>query len=140
MSGAKEVRTKIASIKSTQKITKAMEMVAASKMRRAQERMRAARPYAQKIRTVIGHLRLAHPDYRHPFLVERKVRSVGIIVISSDRGLCGSLNVNVFKQTLVSVRAWQEKGCDVHLCLIGSKSLQFFRRLNLPVVASTSGC
>jgi len=138
MSGAKEVRTKIASIKSTQKITKAMEMVAASKMRRAQERMRAARPYAQKIRTVIGHLRLAHPDYRHPFLVERKVRSVGIIVISSDRGLCGSLNINVFKQTLASVRAWQEKGCDVHLCLIGSKSLQFFRRLNLPVVASIS--
>jgi len=138
MAGAKEIRTKIASIKSTQKITKAMEMVAASKMRRAQERMRAARPYATKIRTVIGHIRLAHPDHHHPFLVEREVKAVGIIVVSSDRGLCGSLNVNVFKQTLAAVRAWQERGCEVQLCLIGSKSLQFFRRLRLPVVASVT--
>jgi F-type H+-transporting ATPase subunit gamma len=136
MAGAKEIRTKIASIKSTQKITKAMEMVAASKMRRAQERMRAARPYAEKIRTVIGHIRLANPDYRHPFLVEREVKSVGIIVVSSDRGLCGSLNINVFKQTLAAVREWQGKGCDVQLCLIGSKGMQFFRRLKLPVAAS----
>ena len=138
MPGAKEIRTKISSIKSTQKITKAMEMVAASKMRRAQDRMRAARPYAQKIRTVIGHIRLANPDYRHPFLVERDVKSVGIIVVSSDRGLCGSLNVNVFKQTLAAVRAWQEKGCDVQLCLIGAKGMQFFRRLKLPVAASVT--
>jgi len=138
MPNAKEIRTKIASIQSTQKITKAMEMVAASKMRRAQERMKAARPYAQKIRTVIGHIRLAHPDHHHPFLVEREVRSVGIIVVSSDRGLCGSLNINVFKQTLASIRAWQDKGCEVQLCLIGSKSLQFFRRLKLPVGASVS--
>jgi len=138
MAGAKEIRTKIASIKSTQKITKAMEMVAASKMRRAQERMRAARPYAERIRKVIGHIRLANPDYRHPFLVEREVKSVGIVVVSTDRGLCGSLNVNVFKQVLGLVREWQERGCEVHLCLIGSKAQQFFRRLKLPVVASVA--
>ena len=138
MAGAKEIRTKIASIKSTQKITKAMEMVAASKMRRAQERMRAARPYAERIRKVIGHIRLANPDYRHPFLVEREVKSVGIVVVSTDRGLCGSLNVNAFKQVLGLVREWQERGCEVHLCLIGSKAQQFFRRLKLPVVASVA--
>ena len=138
MPGAKEIRTKIASIKSTQKITKAMEMVAASKMRRAQDRMRAARPYAEKIRTVIGHIRQANPDYRHPFLVEREVKSIGLIVISSDRGLCGSLNVNVFKQALATIRQFQEQGAQVQLCLIGSKAVQFFRRLKLPVVATVT--
>jgi F-type H+-transporting ATPase subunit gamma len=138
MAGAKEIRTKIASIKSTQKITKAMEMVAASKMRRAQERMRSARPYAEKIRTVIGHIRLANPDYRHPFLVEREVKAVGIIVVSSDRGLCGSLNVNVFKQTLAAVREWQQKGCEVRLCLIGAKGMQFFRRLKLEIASTAT--
>ena len=138
MSGAKEIRTKIASIKNTQKITKAMEMVAASKMRRAQDRMRAARPYAEKIRAVIGHIRVANPDDHHPFLVEREVRAVGIIVVSSDRGLCGSLNVNVFKQTLAAVREWQDKGCEVRLCLIGAKATQFFRRLKVNVTASVS--
>jgi len=138
MPGAKEIRSKISSIKSTQKITKAMEMVAASKMRRAQERMRAARPYAEKIRTVIGHIRLANPDFRHPFLQEREPKSVGFIVLSTDKGLCGGLNVNAFKQTLVSVREWQAKGCEVHLCLVGSKAIGFFRRLKLPLVASVS--
>jgi F-type H+-transporting ATPase subunit gamma len=138
MAGAKEIRTKIASIKSTQKITKAMEMVAASKMRKAQERMRAARPYAEKIRTVVGHLRLANPDYRHPYLVERAAKSVGFIIVSTDRGLCGSLNVNVFKQALTSVREWQGKGADVRLCVVGSKALQFFRRLKLPITASVT--
>ncbi len=136
MAGTKEIRVKIASIKSTQKITKAMEMVAASKMRRAQERMRAARPYADRIRNVIGHLRLANPNSRHPFLVEREVKAVGIIVVSTDRGLCGSLNVNVYKQVLAAAREWQEQGVEVHLTLIGSKALQFFRRLKLPIVAS----
>ncbi len=136
MAGTKEIRVKIASIKSTQKITKAMEMVAASKMRRAQERMRAAQPYADKIRQVIGHVRVANPNHRHPYLVEREARSVGLIVVSSDRGLCGSLNVNVFKQVLASVREWQEAGADVHLCLIGAKAMQFFRRLKVPVTAS----
>jgi F-type H+-transporting ATPase subunit gamma len=136
MAGTKEIRVKIASIKSTQKITKAMEMVAASKMRRAQERMKAARPYADKIRNVIGHLRIANPNHRHPFLVQREVKSAGIIVVSSDRGLCGSLNINVFKQVLIAAREYQGQGVNLHLCLIGSKAMQFFRRLKLPIEAS----
>jgi F-type H+-transporting ATPase subunit gamma len=136
MAGTKEIRVKIASIKSTQKITKAMEMVAASKMRRAQERMKAARPYADKIRQVIGHVRAANPHHRHPFLVERELRSVGMIVVSSDRGLCGALNINVFKQVLTAAREYQKQGVDLHLCLIGSKAMQFFRRLKLPITAS----
>jgi F-type H+-transporting ATPase subunit gamma len=136
MAGTKEIRVKIASVKSTQKITKAMEMVAASKMRKAQERMRAAQPYADKIRQVIGHVRVANPNHRHPYLVEREVKSVGMIVVSSDRGLCGSLNINVFKQVLAQARDWQDQGVHLHLCLIGAKSLQFFRRLKLPITAS----
>jgi F-type H+-transporting ATPase subunit gamma len=139
MPGTKEIRSKIASVKSTQKITKAMEMVAASKMRRAQERMRRARPYAEKIRLVIGHLNKANPDYRHPFLVEREVKSVGIIVISTDRGLCGALNTNVFKATLVALREWQQKGAKVSLAILGTKGLTFFRRLGLPILASVTG-
>ena len=136
MAGAKEIRTKIASIKSTQKITKAMEMVAASKMRRAQERMRAARPYAEKIRRVIGHISAASPDYRHPFTIERPVKSVGMVIISTDRGLCGGLNTNLFKSVLGQLREYQAQGVEVHLTLIGSKGLAFFRRLKLPVVSS----
>ncbi|MGH8252101.1 MAG: F0F1 ATP synthase subunit gamma [Steroidobacteraceae bacterium] len=136
MAGTKEIRVKIASIKSTQKITKALEMVAVSKMRKAQERMRAAQPYADKIRSVIGHLRVANPNHRHPYLVEREIKSVGLIVVSSDRGFCGSLNINVFKQVLAAARDWQEKGVDLHLCLIGSKALRYFRRLKLPITAS----
>ncbi|TAK53347.1 MAG: F0F1 ATP synthase subunit gamma [Gammaproteobacteria bacterium] len=136
MAGTKEIRVKIASIKGTQKITKAMEMVAASKMRRAQERMRAARPYADKMRSVIGHLRVANPNHRHPYLVEREVKSVGMVVISSDRGLCGALNINVFKQVLAAAREWQGQGVELHLCLVGSKAMQFFRRLKLPITAS----
>ena len=138
MAGAKEIRTKIASIKNTQKITKAMEMVAASKMRRAQERMRAARPYADKIRNVVGHLRLANPDHHHPFLDERVAKAVGFVVVSTDRGLCGSLNANVFKQALTSIKEWQAKGAEVQVCVIGSKALQFFRRVKLPVAASVT--
>jgi F-type H+-transporting ATPase subunit gamma len=139
MPGTKEIRSKIASVKSTQKITKAMQMVATSKMRRAQERMRLARPYADKIRSVIGHLNEANPDYRHPFLLEREPKSVGIILISTDRGLAGGLNANLFKQTLVLLREWQGKGATVSLCLIGSKGLVFFRRLGLPILANVSG-
>ena len=120
MPGTKEIRTKIASVKSTQKITKAMQMVATSKMRRAQDRMRLARPYAQKMRNVIGHLTEANPDYRHPFLHEREAKSVGIIVVSTDRGLAGGLNANVFKQTLHLMREWQGKGASIKLCIIGS--------------------
>ena len=125
MAGAKEIRVKIGSIKNTQKITKAMEMVAASKMRRAQDRMRASRPYAQKMRVVIGHLNQANPDYRHPFLVEREAKSVGFILVTTDRGLAGSLNVNLFKATLLAIREWQQKGAQVSLCVIGAKGLAF---------------
>jgi F-type H+-transporting ATPase subunit gamma len=139
MPGTKEIRTKIASVKSTQKITKAMEMVAASKMRRAQERMRLARPYADKIRVVIGHLNQAHPDYKHPFLVEREPKSIGVIVVSTDRGLCGALNTNVFKSTLMLMREWQGKGAKLNFCLLGTKSVGFFRRLGVPILASMTG-
>ena len=138
MAGAKEIRTKISSIKNTQKITKAMQMVAASKMRRAQERMRLARPYAEKLREVIGHLRLANPDYKHPFLVDRPVKAVGVIVIATDRGLAGGLNINLFKAALTTIKEAQGRGEKVQLCLIGTKAIQFFRRLTLPVAASTA--
>jgi len=139
MAGAKEVRGKIASIKNTRKITKALEMVAASKMRKAQERMRAARPYAEKVRKIIGHLRQVNLDYKHPFTLERPVTSVGIVVISTDRGLCGSLNLNLFKATLVAIREAQARGNKVYLCVIGSKALQFFRRLTgIEIAASVT--
>jgi len=138
VANAKEIRVKIASIKSTQKITKAMEMMAASKMRRAQERMRASRPYAEKIRVAIGHLNEANPDYRHPFLIERPVKAVGFVIISTDRGLCGSLNVNLFRQTLKVIREAQAENQEVSVCVIGSKALQFFRRLNLPLLAQVT--
>jgi F-type H+-transporting ATPase subunit gamma len=139
MPGTKEIRTKIASVKSTQKITKAMQMVATSKMRRAQDRMRLARPYAQKMRNVIGHLTEANPDYRHPFLHEREAKSVGIVVVSTDRGLAGGLNANTFKQTLQLMREWQGKGASVKLCIIGSKGLAFFRRLDVTILANVAG-
>ncbi len=138
MPGTKEIRSKIASVKSTQKITKAMQMVATSKMRRAQERMRHARPYAEKMRNVIGHLTEANPDYRHPFLQTREPKAVGIIVVSTDRGLAGALNANVFKQTLALVREWQGKGATAKLCVIGTKGMNFFRRLGLPILAAVA--
>src|SRR3984885_8170897 len=136
MPGTKEIRSKIASVKSTQKITKAMQMVATSKMRRAQERMKLARPYAEKIRAVIGHLNEANPDYRHPFLVEREPKSVGIIVISTDRGLAGELNANVCRQILHLLGEWQRKNVAVSLCIICAKGFTFFRRLGTPIVAN----
>ena len=140
MLGTKEIRIKIASVKSTQKITKAMQMVATSKMRRAQDRMRQARPYADKIRSVIGNLTQANPDYKSPFLVTRpEVKNVGFIVISSDRGLAGALNINTFKNVLIGLREWQEKGAQVSLCLIGGKASSFFRRLPNPILANTQG-
>jgi F-type H+-transporting ATPase subunit gamma len=137
MAGAKEIRGKIASIKNTRKITKALEMVAASKMRKAQERMRAARPYAEKVRKIIGHLRQVNLDYKHPFTLDRPVTSVGIVVISTDRGLCGSLNLNLFKATLVAIREAQARGNKIYLCVIGSKALQFFRRLSGVEIAAS---
>jgi F-type H+-transporting ATPase subunit gamma len=138
MAGAKEIRTKIKSVKSTQKITKAMEKVAASKLRRTQTRMAAARPYAEKIYGVIANLYKANPEYRHPFLVAREIKRVGFIVISSDRGLCGGLNVNEFRRLIPEIRQWQEKGVEVDLCLIGAKGVQFFRRFKVNVVAATT--
>ncbi len=137
MAGAKEIRGKIASIKNTQKITKAMEMVAASKMRKAQDRMRATRPYAEKIRKIIGHLRQVNLDYKHPFTLERPIKSVGIVVISTDRGLCGSLNLNLFKAVLGAIREAQARGAAVRLCLIGAKAVQFFRRLSGVEIAAS---
>jgi F-type H+-transporting ATPase subunit gamma len=139
MPGTKEIRSKIASVKSTQKITKAMQMVATSKIRKAQERMRAARPYAEKMRNVIGHLTEANPDYRHPFLSERETKAVGVIVISTDRGLAGGLNANVFRETLQLYKEWQAKSVPVSFCLIGTKALTFFRRLSVPILANVSG-
>ncbi|MEO7208340.1 MAG: F0F1 ATP synthase subunit gamma [Steroidobacteraceae bacterium] len=139
MAGAKEIRGKIASIKNTRKITKALEMVAASKMRKAQDRMRAARPYAEKVRKMIGHLRQVNLDYKHPFTLERPVNSIGIVVISTDRGLCGSLNLNLFKATLTTIREAHARGAKVYLCIIGSKALQFFRRLaGIEIAASVT--
>jgi F-type H+-transporting ATPase subunit gamma len=138
MAGAKEIRTKIKSIKSTQKITKAMEMVAASKMRKAQERMKAARPYAAKIRNVISHLAHAHTEYRSPGLIERDLKRIGLIVVSTDRGLCGGLNTNLFKATIQSMQQWRERGIEIDVCTIGTKAFQFFRRLRGNVVAHVS--
>lgn len=138
MAGAKEIRNKIKSVKSTQKITKAMEKVAASKLRRTQSRMAAARPYAEKIYAVIANLYKANPEYRHPFLVAREIRRVGYIVITTDRGLCGGLNVNEFRRLIADLRQWQERGVEADLCLIGAKGVQFFRRLKVNVVAAAT--
>jgi len=138
MAGAKEIRTKIASIKNTQKITSAMEMVAAAKMRKAQDRKEATRPYADKMKNVIGHLSHAHPEYKHCFMVEREVKRVGYIVISSDRGLCGGLNNNLFRQLAREIKVQQDNGVEVEFCTIGKKALGFFRRFGGRVLAETT--
>lgn len=137
MAAGKEIRNQIKSVRNTQKITRAMEMVAASKMRRAQERMRAARPYAEKIRGVIGHLHYAHPEYRHPFLDEREVRRAGVIVVTSDRGLCGGLNTNVLRATIRLMREWHEKKIEIDVCTIGSKGFGFMKRIGANIVSHT---
>ena len=139
MAGAKEIRSKIASVKSTQKITSAMEKVAVSKMRRAQARMAAGRPYAEQIRSVIGHLANANPEFRHPYMVDRAVKRVGYIVVSSDRGLCGGLNTNLFKALTVHMREWNNQNVQADLCVIGSKGASFFRSYGGNVVAAISG-
>ncbi len=138
MAVGKEIRTQIKSIKNTQKITSAMEMVAASKMRRAQEYMRATRPYASKIRNVIGHLAHAHPEYKHSFMIEREVKRAGFIIISSDRGLCGGLNSNEFRATVRKMAEMDKQGIEIDLCTIGKKSTQFFKRLKGNLRAETS--
>lgn len=138
MSGAKEIRTKIASIKSTQKITSAMEMVAAAKMRKAQDRMEASRPYAEKMRQVIGHVAHANPEYKHAFMTPREVKKIGYIIVSSDRGLCGGLNTNLFRRLLKDIRALGEEGKEVSYCTIGNKALGFFRRVGGEVRAQAT--
>lgn len=136
MSGAKEIRTKIKSIKSTQKITRAMEMVAASKMRKAQQRMFASRPYSDRIRVVIDHLSHGHSEYRHPFLVAREQKNIGLIVVSTDRGLCGGLNVNLFRHLLGQLETWEKADKNVSLCVIGSKAESFLQRIGGNIMAS----
>ncbi|MFI4954758.1 MAG: F0F1 ATP synthase subunit gamma [Gammaproteobacteria bacterium] len=137
MASTKEIRTKIKSIRNTQKITRAMEMVAASKMRRAQERMRASQPYSDAIREVIAHLTKARPEYNNLFLQEREVKRVGFIIVSTDRGLCGGLNINAFKTTLNQMQKYQEQNIPIDLCLIGTKAESFFKRFGVNIVAST---
>ena len=139
MAGAKEIRTKIGSVKSTQKITKAMEMVAASKMRRSQDAMESSRPYAQTIRKVIGHVANASLEYRHPYLEEREAKRVGYIIISTDRGLCGGLNINLFKKAITDMQTWKEKGAQIELAIIGSKATAFFNNSGAKVAAQVSG-
>jgi F-type H+-transporting ATPase subunit gamma len=137
MAGSKEIRTKIKSVQNTRKITKAMEMVAASKMRKAQERMRATRPYGEKIRNVAAHLSHANPEYRHPFLVERDtVKKVGIIIITTDKGLCGGLNTNVQRLALTKLKEWEAQGEKFEVCALGNKGLGFMQRLGANVVAN----
>ncbi len=138
MAGAKEIRTKIASIKSTQKITRAMEMVAAAKMRKAQDRMQAGRPYAERMAQVIGHVASANPEYKHAFMTPRPVKRVGYIIVSSDRGLCGGLNSNLFRHLLKDIQALQADGTEVLYCTIGTKALGFFRRVGGQVKAQVT--
>ena len=137
MAVGKEIRTKINSIGSTQKITSAMEMVAASKMRKAQDRMQAGKPYAKHIRSVVSHIALSNAEFQHPYINEREVKRVGYIIISSDRGLCGGLNINTFKAAIRSMQEWSEQGVDVDLALIGGKAMGFFNSVGGNVIAST---
>ena len=136
MPSTKEIRVKIKSVQNTRKITKAMEMVAASKMRRAQERMRQARPYADKIRNIVAHLASANPEYKHPFVVKRDtVRKVGLILVSTDKGLCGALNTNIQRATLARVKQWEGAGAQIQATAIGNKGYGFLQRLGTPVVS-----
>ena len=136
MPGTKEIRNKIKSVQNTRKITKAMEMVAASKMRKAQERMRATRPYGEKIRNVAAHISHANPEYRHPFLVARdSVKRVGLIVITTDKGLCGGLNTNVLRMVLGQYKEWQAQGEEIEVCCFGNKGLGFMQRLGANLVS-----
>jgi len=138
MAVGKEIKTQISSIKSTQKITSAMELVAASKMRKSQQRMAKGRPYAEKIRSVVGHIALATPEYTHIFMKEREVKRVGYIVVSTDRGLCGGLNVNVFRELVKNIQTWHEQGVEADFCAIGSKAISFFNSYGGNVIAATS--
>lgn len=139
MAGAKEIRTKIASVRNTQKITKAMEMVAASKMRKTQERMSASRPYSDSIRQVISHIAKGNIDYKHPFLTPRAVKSVGYLVVSTDRGLCGGLNINLFKTVLNELKMHRDQGVDVRVGLVGNKAISFFQSVGVDIKYQVSG-
>lgn len=136
MAGAKEIRTKISSINKTRKITRAMEMVAASKMRKTQERMRASKPYANKIYEVVKHIARANSEYRHPFMGEREIKRVGIIVVTTDRGLCGGLNANLLRETIRNVRTWKEQGKEIDVAVIGRKGQAFFKRVGGNILGS----
>jgi F-type H+-transporting ATPase subunit gamma len=139
MAGSKEIRTKIKSVQNTRKITKAMEMVAASKMRKAQERMRAARPYTEKIRNVAAHISHANPEYRHPYLIARDtVKKIGIILITTDKGLCGGLNTNVQRLVLNQMKQWESEGESFDVCCIGNKGLSFMQRLGANIVSQVT--
>ncbi|MEN1942177.1 F0F1 ATP synthase subunit gamma [Luteimonas sp. MJ246] len=139
MAGGREIKTKIKSVQNTRKVTRALEMVSASKIRKAQERMKASRPYARAMKQMIGHLAQANTDYRHPFLVERpEVKRVGYVIVSSDRGLAGGLNNNLFRKLLGEIRQWQEKGVEVDVVTIGQKATVFFRRLKVDMLASVT--
>ena len=139
MASAKEIRTKIASVGNTQKITKAMEMMAASKMRKSQDRMHAARPYADKMRNVVAHLGYANPEYKHPYLVPRpEVKRLGIIIVSTDRGLCGGLNSNLFREILRNMRQWEQEGKEIDLCTIGTKAAAFFNRVGGRIIGQAT--
>ncbi len=138
MASGKEIRGKINSVKNTQKITRAMQMVAASKLRRTQDRMEASRPYAERIRTVIGHLSEANPDEHHPYLDAREVKRIGYIIVTSDRGLCGSLNVNLFRPVVADIKRWRERGVEADLCIIGQKGAAYFGRLDVNISAVTT--
>ncbi len=138
MAGEKEIRKKVDSVQKMQKITSAMEKVAASKIRKAQQQMDAARPYAERIRRVIGHLQHANPDYKHPFMTEREIKRVGYIVISTDRGLCGGLNANLFRMMIGEISKWREQEIELDMALIGAKAVQFFRRMGGRVVGTAT--
>ncbi len=139
MAGGKEIKSKIGSVQNTQKITSAMEMVAASKMRRAQDSMAASRPYAENMRNVIGHIALGNLEYRHPYMEEREAKRVGYIVVSTDRGLCGGLNINLFKQVLADAGKQQAAGAEVEFAVVGSKATAFFNNMGAKVVSQVSG-
>ncbi len=139
MAGGREIKTKIKSVQNTRKVTRALEMVSASKIRKAQDRMKASRPYARAMKQVIGHLAQANSEYRHPYLVEREeVKRVGYIIVSSDRGLAGGLNNNLFRKVLGDVRQWQDKGAGVDVVTIGQKASTFFRRIKVDMLASVT--
>lgn len=139
MAGGREIKTKIKSVQNTRKVTRALEMVSASKIRKAQDRMKASRPYARMMRQIVGHLAVANTDYVHPFMIERTdIKRVGYVVISSDRGLCGGLNSQMFRRILADMRVWQDKGVEIDLVCVGQKASTFFRRLKVNMIGSVT--